>query len=309
MTISITALQHLTLPITPTAHQWQASKRLWWWRRDHFQTTTFLPLQVLCLKCPLCKYTFARVSAVWRSCFGWTIDKGALVCGKGNHCTGAWVARVRVSAHTVWMWSSFPLLRKLQMNHMLLPLRRFQMHHSLLMRHHSSQMQSCSFQTSYRNPKRRMSLAVGRTLRYWKSGVLSTSLGVRCQQRSPVSEWWRVVAGAGVEVGWCRHIGGIGTAGTADTAGTDASADSTLYKICSQKNMTITKHSLVWNAALQAKSLKVSLCWRECVPSHWIHPLRGICSGRRLFGSSTRRRQQRPAFGSGLSKWARNRVR
>lgn len=62
------------------------------------------------------------------------------------------------------------------------------------------------------------------------------SLGVRCQQRSPVSEWWRVVAVAGVEVGWCRHIGGIGTAaGTADTAGTDASADSTLYKICRKK--------------------------------------------------------------------------
>lgn len=41
---------------------------------------------------------------------------------------------------------------------------------------------------------------------------------------------------AGVEVGWCRHTGGIGTAaGTADTAGTGASADSTLYKTCSQK--------------------------------------------------------------------------
>lgn len=57
-----------------------------------------------------------------------------------------------------------------------------------------------------------------------------------------MSEWWQVVAVAGVEVGWCRHIGGIGTAaGTADTAGTDASADSTLYKICSKKKKTITK--------------------------------------------------------------------
>lgn len=111
------------------------------------------------------------------------------MCGKGNHCAGAWVARVRVSAHTVRMWSSFPLLRKLQMNHMLPPLRSFQMHHSLLMRHHSSQMQSCSFQTSYRNLRRRMSPAVGRTPRYCKLGVPSTSLGVRCQQRSPVSEW------------------------------------------------------------------------------------------------------------------------
>lgn len=100
------------------------------------------------------------------ACLGATIDKGALVCGKGNHCAGAWVAHVRVSAHTVWMWSSCPLLRKLQVNHMLPSLRSFQMHHSLLMRHHSSQMQSCSFQTSDRNPKRRTSPAVDRTPTY-----------------------------------------------------------------------------------------------------------------------------------------------
>lgn len=168
---------------------------------------------------------------------GATIDKGALVCGKGNHCAGARIARVRVSAHTVWMWSSFPLLRKLQLNHMLLPLRSFQMHHSLLMRHHSSQMQSCSFQTSYHNfPKRRTSPAAGRTPMCCKLGVRSTSPGVRCQQRSLAPEWMRVVAVAGVEVGWCRHTGGIGTvAGTADTADTGASADSTLYKTYSKK--------------------------------------------------------------------------
>lgn len=44
----------------------------------------------------------------------------------------------------------------------------------------------------------------------------------------------------GVEVGWCRHTGGIGTvAGTAGTAGTGASADSTLNKTCS-KTQTLT---------------------------------------------------------------------
>lgn len=62
-----------------------------------------------------------------------------------------------------------------------------------------------------------------------KSGVRSTSLGVPCQ-RSLAPEWMRVVAAVG-EVGWCRHTGGIGTvAGTAGTADTGASADSTRNK-------------------------------------------------------------------------------
>lgn len=40
----------------------------------------------------------------------------------------------------------------------------------------------------------------------------------------------------GVEVGWCKHTGGIGTvAGTADTADTGASADSTLYMTCGKQ--------------------------------------------------------------------------
>lgn len=168
---------------------------------------------------------------------GAPIEKGALVCDKGNHCAGARIARVRVSAHTVWMWSSFPLLRKLQLNHKLPPVRSSQMHHSLLMRHHSSQMQSCSFPTSYRNlPRRRTSQAVGRTLTCCKSGVRSTSLGARCRQ-SLAPEWMQVVAAEGVEVGWCRHTGGTGTvAGTADTADTGASADSTLNKTYRKKN-------------------------------------------------------------------------
>lgn len=41
------------------------------------------------------------------------IDKGALVCCKGNHCAEPWVDRVRVSAHTVWR-------SKLQTSHKLL---------------------------------------------------------------------------------------------------------------------------------------------------------------------------------------------
>lgn len=46
----------------------------------------------------------------------------------------------------------------------------------------------------------------------------------------------RVAAAVGVEVGWCRHTGGTGTvAGTADTADTGASADSTLCKTYSKK--------------------------------------------------------------------------
>lgn len=160
------------------------------------------------------------------------------MCGKGNHCAEAWVARVRVSAHTVWMWSSFPLLRKLQMNHMLPPLRSFQMHHSLLMRHHNSQMQSCSFQTSYRRfPERRTSPAVGRRPMCCKWGAPSTSPGERCRL-----EWWRAVVGVGVEVGWCRHTGGTGTvAGTAGTADTGASADSTLCTTCGTKERIVTK--------------------------------------------------------------------
>lgn len=176
------------------------------------------------------------------SAVGAPIDTGALVCGKGNHCAGARIARVRLSAHTVWMWSSLPLLRKLQLNHMLPPLRSFQMHHSLLMRHHSSQMQSCSFQTSYRNsPKRRKYPAEGRTPTCCKSGVQSTSPGGRCQLRSPAPEQMRAAA-AGAEVGWCRHTGGIGTvAGTAGTADTGASADSTLNKTYSRKHMTVRK--------------------------------------------------------------------
>lgn len=36
----------------------------------NFQTTNLLPFRVFCLKCPLCKYTFARMSAVWRTCLG-----------------------------------------------------------------------------------------------------------------------------------------------------------------------------------------------------------------------------------------------
>lgn len=93
-------------------------------------TPSFISL----FNCPLSRYTCTQTHThthlqCGRIVWGGTIDKGVLACGKGNHGAGAWVARVRLSAHTVWMRSSFPLLHKLRMNHML-PMPR-----SLLMRH------------------------------------------------------------------------------------------------------------------------------------------------------------------------------
>lgn len=156
-----------------------------------------------------------------------TIDKGVLACGKGNHGAGAWVARVRVSAHTVWMLSSFPLLRKLLMNHMLLMPRNLRTRHSFLPRHRSSQMKRCS------SPKRRMFPAVGRLPMRHTSGVQSMSLAVRWLWWKPVPAWWpvQVEEVAEEEEDWCRHTGGTGTvAGTVDTVGIDAFAGSTLCK-------------------------------------------------------------------------------
>lgn len=136
-------------------------------------------------------HTHTHICSVEGVCGGGTIDKGALACGKGNHGAGAWVARVRVSAHTVWMWSSFPLLRKLLKDHMLPAAApcSLRMRHSFLMRRRSSQMKRCSSLMRRCNfPKRRTFLAAARRLPVPRtSGALYTS---------PVVQglWWRPVS-------------------------------------------------------------------------------------------------------------------
>lgn len=123
---------------------------------------------------------------------GRTIDKGVLECGgKGIHGAGAGIARVRVSAHTVWTWSSFPmpcrlpLLRKLLLHHTLLMPRSCPMHRSSLtcrsppMRHHNSQMNH-SFLLQNRLLMRRM-LPVGYKLWAW------------CMSPGVQWLWWRLV--------------------------------------------------------------------------------------------------------------------
>ena len=165
-------------------------------------------------------HTHAHICSVEGVYGSGTIDKGVLACGKGNHGAGAWVARVRLSAHTVWMWSSFPLQRKLLVGRKLPVPRSLQTRHSSL--------------GGQRNlPTRHMFPAVGRPPVPRTLGAQSTSLGVQ-------GLWWRPVCWP-VEVeeeeeGWCRHTGGTGTvaaAGTADTVGTDAVAGSTLRTTCS----------------------------------------------------------------------------
>lgn len=177
-----------------------------------------------------------HTSAVCKECVGCgTIDKGVLACGKGNHDAGAWVARVRVSAHTVWMWSSFLLLRMLQMNHMLRMPRSLQMYHRLLRcrsfpkMHRNSQMKSRSFLMRCHNfQKRHMFLGEHRLPMQHKMGVLCMSQGVRERWLRLVPAWWPVEEVVVVE-DWCRHTGGTGTAaGTVDTVGIDAFAGSTL---------------------------------------------------------------------------------
>ncbi len=165
-----------------------------------------------------------------------TIDKGVLACGMGNHGAGAWVARVRVSAHTVWMWSSSPLLHKLPMNHMIPMPRSLQMHHSLLMRHRSSQMKRCSSQMKRCNfPMCRMFPAVHSLLMRHSLGVLNMSPGVQGLLRRPESVWWLVEVEEVVEGDWCRHTGGTGTAaGIVDTVDIGAFAGSTLCKTWSK---------------------------------------------------------------------------
>lgn len=117
---------------------------------------------------------------------GGTIGKEVLACGKGNRDAGAWVARVRVSAHTVWMWSSLPLLGKLQMNHMLLMHRSLQTCHilprrrSFLKKHCNSQMKCHRSPTTCRNLlKRRTFLGLHRRLSKRKLVVPCKSLAVQ----------------------------------------------------------------------------------------------------------------------------------
>lgn len=168
---------------------------------------------------------------------GGSIDKGVLACGKGNHDAGAWVPHVRVSAHTVWMLSSFPLLCKLQMNHMLLMPRSLQTHHSLLrcrsFQLHNSQMKCRSSLLRCRNfLKCHMFLGLHKLPTWHMLEVLCTSPVVQGLWWRLASVWWLVEAeGVAEEEDWYRHTGGIGTvAGTVDTVGTDASAGSTLSK-------------------------------------------------------------------------------
>lgn len=163
---------------------------------------------------------------------GGTIGKGVLACGKGNRDAGAWVARVRVSAHTVWMWSSLPLLGKLRMNHMLPMPRSLQMCHILLRRrsflkkHYNSQMNCRSSLKMRRNPPRwRMFLGLHRRLVPCTSAVPCTSLAEQ-------GLWWGLASvhcpvEEVVVEDWCKRTGGTDTvAGTVDTVGTDAFAGS-----------------------------------------------------------------------------------
>lgn len=185
-------------------------------------------------------HAHTHICSVEGLCGGGTIDKGVLACGKGNHGAGAWVARVRVSAHTVWMWSSFPLLRKLRMNHMLPMPRSLLMHHnpprhrSFQMKRCSSLMRRCSSPMRRHNfPKRHTFLAVRMLLVRHTLVVPHMSLGVQWLWWRPVPVWWLVVVEevAEEEEGWCRHTGDTGTvAGTVDTVGIDAFAGSTLSK-------------------------------------------------------------------------------
>lgn len=158
--------------------------------------------------------------------WGGTIDKGALACGKGNRGAGAWLARVRVSAHTVWMC-------KLLLNHML-SICSFQTCHnppprcrrsqmlcrSPLMRPHSGPRSCCSLPTHRTFP------GEGRAGR--RFGVRRRSLVELGLCWRPGPEWMRVEE-VEEEGGLCKHTGDTGTAaGTAGTVGTAASADSTL---------------------------------------------------------------------------------
>lgn len=165
---------------------------------------------------------------------GKTIGKGVLACDKGNHGAGAWVARVRVSAHTVWTWSSFLLLCKLQMNHMLrsllkrhspssccsLPMRR----RSSRTWRRSSPSRRCNFLKNCRFP------VVRRLLMSCTKEGQSMSLEAEGPWERPVL-WWMVAVMEEEVEDWCRHTGGTGTVvGTVDTVGIDAFAGSTLCR-------------------------------------------------------------------------------
>lgn len=168
-----------------------------------------------------------------------TIDKGVLACGKGNRDAGAWVARVRVSAHTVWMWSSFPLLGKLQMNHMLPMLRSPQMCHILLRRRNFLKKHCNSQKKCRRTPMMRRNLLNWRKLLGRHRRPMRHKLGALCMSLVVRGLWWglgsvhwpvREVA----EEDWCRRTGDTGiVADIVDTVGTDAFAGSilnTIYK-------------------------------------------------------------------------------
>lgn len=153
---------------------------------------------------------------------GAPIDKGALECGKGNHCAGPRVARVRLSAHTVWRRSSFRPLCTLPTNRMRpLPPHRPPTRHSFPLRRRSSRKMRRSCRPRCRTSPGGTCLGRGRPAAPCTCPVEE---GWR-----PRPVWWRVEAVA--EGDCCRHTGGTGTvAGIADTVDTDAFAGSTPNK-------------------------------------------------------------------------------
>lgn len=164
------------------------------------------------------------------------IDKGALACGKGNHCAGPRVARVRLSAHTVWRRSSFRPLRTLPMNRMHPPPpHRPPTHHSFPSRRRSSQKRWRSSQKRRRSSRRGRTFPAGMCLGRGRPAALCRCPVVEGWRPRPAPVWWRVEAV--VEGGCCRHTGGTGTvAGIADTVDTDAFAGSTPNKTWREQN-------------------------------------------------------------------------
>lgn len=166
------------------------------------------------------------------------IDKGALACGKGNHCAGPRVARVRLSAHTVWR-SSFRPLRTLLMNRMRpLPPHRLPTRHSFLSRRRSSQKMRRSSRPRRRSLPRGRTFPAGTCLGRGRLAAPCRCLVEEGWRSRPAPVWWRVEVA--VEVGCCRHTGGTGTvAGIADTVDTDAFAGSTPNKTWRGTNLVI----------------------------------------------------------------------
>lgn len=216
------------------------------WPKCFIQIRSLLPACLLSSTALLAKYscTYVRthtcththrlcegrvcVCVCWGECGGaGFIGKGVLACCKGNHCAGAWGARVQVSAHTVWMRSSFPPGRKLRRYHTLPPPRSLPMHRRRP-RHRScrssSAMTHCNWQGGRRCPGVR---SLG-----WLSKPAAPCTSQGAAGLSWRNLWWPVEEGA--EEGWCRHIGGTDTAaGTAaGTVGTDSSAGNILSRTC-----------------------------------------------------------------------------